>query len=260
VNLPDKPEKNSDEYRSFGLRIWIAVPLNIKQACQDVACLWQHWFHIKLNENRPSPSKTDVTGNKHRFIMRHFRFIWHSCVVRSLSSSSSIHAANAKRKCVGSHILYVLPLLLFLIRPLTKLQQFILFLLRTYFSTLKMEEKGHVETLLSFHQTTWRQSQKTDFLRFPHERSLLCLTQVWGLQWDMWRSAIWKSAFVRREKRICRNTSHFRHTLWGPATCDGSPQDERNKSFAIFSSENFIFIISCIRWHCLHVAGSSKVL
>jgi hypothetical protein len=65
----------------------------------------------------------------------------------------------------------------------------------------------------------------------------------------------------QKKKESCKNTSHFRHTLWGVrrATCEGSPQDKK-KSLAIFSSENFIFIISCIRWHCLHVEGSSKVL
>lgn len=44
--------------------------------------------------------------------MWHLRFIWKSCIVRSLHNSSSIHSANAKRKCLGSHILSVHPLLL----------------------------------------------------------------------------------------------------------------------------------------------------
>jgi hypothetical protein len=46
----------------------------------------------------------------------------------------------------------------------------------------------------------------------------------------------------------------------GPGTCNRGVHEMRNEkqTFAIFSSENFIFIIPCICWQCLQADGSQQ--
>ena len=90
----------------------------------------------------------------------------------------------------------------FLIRHLTTLHLFILFLLRAYVSTLKMEERGHVVTLVCFYQTTWRETQKIDFLLFPHGHSASLFDLSHGSTVKLSRSAIWKSVFVWTETML----------------------------------------------------------